>query len=98
MQTMDSHVNPEQPRKSLLFFAPERKDAAILEAYDIYLHHLSHSKRFDITIMAPNGSPFAEDARSMGYKMYPISGIFPQAAPTYTAAMAYPDSNAAFPL
>ena len=73
MQTMDSHVNPEQPRKSLLFFAPERKDAAILEAYDIYLHHLSHSKRFDITIMAPNGSPFAEDARSMGYKMYPIS-------------------------
>ena len=73
MQTTDSHVNPDQPRKSLLFFAPELKDATILEAYDMYLHHLTHSQLFDITIMAPNGSPFAEEARSMGYKMYPVS-------------------------
>ncbi|WP_319410643.1 glycosyltransferase [uncultured Cohaesibacter sp.] len=73
MQTMDSHVTFEPPRKTLLFFAPEVKDGAILEAYDIYLHHLTHSNCFDMTIMAPNGSPFAEEARSMGYRMYPMS-------------------------
>ncbi|WP_119308409.1 glycosyltransferase family 4 protein [Cohaesibacter haloalkalitolerans] len=73
MQAMDSATNSDQTRKTLLFFAPEVQDAAILNAYEIYLHHLSHSELFDITIMAPNGSPFGEEARTMGYRMYPVS-------------------------
>nr|WP_321457726.1 glycosyltransferase family 4 protein [uncultured Cohaesibacter sp.] len=70
---MDSSDNPEQKQKSLLFFAPEPNDKAILEAYEIYLHHLSHSGLFDITVMAPNGSPFTAECRLLGYKMYPVS-------------------------
>ncbi|WP_316858102.1 glycosyltransferase family 4 protein [uncultured Cohaesibacter sp.] len=93
---MDSDASSEKKRKSLLFFAPERSNLQILEAYDIYLHHLTHSDLFDITIMAPNGSPFAAEAKSMGYRMYPMSDFArkllqrtPQLWPILTATRRY---------
>ena len=73
MQVMDNDAKDALPRKTLAFFAPERADKAILQAYDLYLHHLEQSGRFDITIMAPNGSAFADKTRSAGFNLHPIS-------------------------
>ena len=60
-------------RPSLLFFAPDRPDSARAEAYSLYLDDLLESRQYDITIMASNGSPLAERARTEGLTLYPLS-------------------------
>ena len=96
MQTQDGAADHALPRKSLLFFAPERQDREILAAYDLYLDHLSRSDRFDITVMAPNGSPFADKARFAGFALHPESDFSrkllqrtPQLWPILTATRRY---------
>ena len=63
----------ERLRKSLVFFAPDWSDPLILAAYDVYLQALEASGRFDITVMAPNHSPFADKARAAGVRLHPLS-------------------------
>ncbi|TLP44854.1 glycosyltransferase family 4 protein [Cohaesibacter sp. CAU 1516] len=61
-------------RPSLLFFAPDRADAALAEAaYMLYLDELLDAQQFDITIIAPNGSRLADRARAEGLTLHPLS-------------------------
>ena len=92
----DDALSEPKQRLSLLFFAPERSDPTILAAYDLYLAPLINSRRFDITIMAPNGSPFSEAARLKGIRLHPISDFSrtllqrtPQLWPILTATRRY---------
>ncbi|PLW76996.1 glycosyltransferase [Cohaesibacter celericrescens] len=96
MQAMDSEAKETMPRKTLAFFAPEHSNRTVLDAYDLYLHHLDHSGRFDITIMAPNGSIFAQKAREQGFTLHPVSDFArklllrtPQLWPILTATRRY---------
>ncbi|SNY92762.1 Glycosyltransferase involved in cell wall bisynthesis [Cohaesibacter sp. ES.047] len=96
MNNGNGDVAAEMPRQSLLFFAPECFNTSILDAYDLYLDHLNRSGHFDVTIMAPNGSPFAEKARHNGALMHPVSDFSrkllqrtPQLWPILTATRRY---------
>ena len=89
-------MTDQQRRSTLLFFAPEQQDQTILTAYWFYLESLDQSGQFDITIMAPNGSPFAREARGRGFRLHPMSDFArklllrtPQLWPILTATRRY---------
>lgn len=73
MQAAPTSTDGSGKRRRLIFYAPEAKGRDWLDAYRLYIDGLIRLGNYEISIMAPNASPFATFARDTGITLHPLS-------------------------